>query len=88
MRGISRNPADPEWAQPGRWDWTVVLSFLSALLLLIGMLLPPVPLGFEHLRTAAHPQRIETLAGLHRMIGPAAWFAFDDWKPPRRAVKP
>ena len=68
MRGVSHRPAEPLWAPPGRWDWTVTLSFVGTVLLSVGMPFSDVVFG----QTGEQRCAAET-ARLHRMLGPVAW---------------
>ncbi len=80
MRGSSHHSGDPVWAEPGPWDWTVTISFIATLLLCFGMLFSSLVFGNED---SGCP---ENMSGLQRMIGPAAWYAFDECVLPAPAV--
>lgn len=76
MRGTRHHPAEPFWAPPGRWDWTVALSFAGTAVLSVGMLFSTLVFGQpENERCAADTAR------LHRMLGPAAWHVADQCLP-------
>lgn len=72
MRGFRHHSDDPAWAQPGPWDWTVTISFIATLLLCCGMLFSSLVFGHEDTGCP------EDMTGLQSMIGPAAWYAFDE----------
>lgn len=75
MRGSSQHFGNPVWAQPGQWDLSVKISLIATLLLCLGMLFSNLVLAHED---AGCP---ENMTGLQRMIGPAAWYAFDECVP-------
>lgn len=80
MRGSSRHFGEPVWAQPGPWDWTVTISFIATSLLCFGMLFSSLVFGHEDTGCP------ENMTGLQRMIGPTAWYAFDECVPQAPAV--
>jgi len=80
MRGSNQHCGDLVPTQPGPWGWTATVSFIAALLLCFGVLFSNLVFGHEDTGCP------ENMARLQRMIGPAAWYAFDECLLPAPAV--